>query len=68
MSLALLSPSLLGARVGFLWKSPNTDSVAANDASQLSEARMHELFDEYQQIWELLGNRWMEFRRTSGTG
>jgi hypothetical protein len=41
--------------------------IAATPAEQLDEARIRVMFDEYQQIWDQLGNRWMEFRRTVET-
>ena len=37
--------------------------IAATPPEQLDEPRIRAMFDEYQQIWDQLGNRWMEFRR-----
>jgi hypothetical protein len=37
--------------------------IAATPPDELDEARIREIFDEYQRIWDQLGNRWMEFRR-----
>jgi hypothetical protein len=41
--------------------------IAATQEGQLDEARIREIFDEYQQIWDQLGSRWMEYRRASGS-
>jgi hypothetical protein len=41
--------------------------IAATQSDQLDESRIREMFDEYQQIWDQLGNRWMEYRRASGS-
>jgi hypothetical protein len=40
--------------------------IAANQPDQLEETRLRNMFDEYQQIWDQLSNRWMESRRTPG--
>jgi hypothetical protein len=40
--------------------------IAASQPDQLDESRIQKLFDEYQQIWNQLSNRWMEYRRTPG--
>lgn len=40
--------------------------IAANKPDQLEAEKIREAFDEYQRIWDQLGSRWMEFRRTSG--
>lgn len=37
--------------------------IAANQPDQLEEAKIRQMFEEYQQIWDQLGNRWLEFRR-----
>jgi hypothetical protein len=39
--------------------------IAATQPDQLDEARIREMFDEYQRIWDQLGNRWMEYRRAA---
>lgn len=41
--------------------------MAATQEEQLDEARIREIFDEYQQIWDQLGSHWMEYRRASGS-
>jgi hypothetical protein len=41
--------------------------IAATPSDQLDEARIHSMFNEYQRIWDQLGNRWMEFRRVPDT-
>jgi hypothetical protein len=38
--------------------------LAANQPDQLDEPTLRNMFDEYQQIWDQLGSRWMEYRRT----
>lgn len=38
--------------------------IAASKPDQLDESRIQNMFDEYQQIWDQLSNRWMEYRRT----
>jgi Protein of unknown function (DUF4231) len=40
--------------------------IASNKPDQLEEARIRQFFDSYQQIWDQLSNRWMEYRRASG--
>jgi hypothetical protein len=40
--------------------------IAANQPDQLEESKVRAMFDEYQEIWDQLGNRWMEYRRTPG--
>jgi hypothetical protein len=40
--------------------------IAASQPDQLDESRIQKMFDEYQQIWDQLSNRWMEYRRTPG--
>jgi hypothetical protein len=40
---------------------------AATQPDQLEPARIRELFDQYQQIWDQLGDRWSEYRRTHST-
>ena len=38
--------------------------IAASQPDQLDESRIRKMFDEYQQIWDQLSNRWLEYRRT----
>ena len=40
--------------------------IAASQPDQLDGSRIRKMFDEYQQIWDQLGNRWLEYRRTPG--
>jgi hypothetical protein len=40
--------------------------IAATQPDQLDESKLRSIFDEYQQIWDQLSIRWMEFRRSSG--
>jgi hypothetical protein len=40
--------------------------LAATDPGQVREERLRAMFDRYQQIWDQLSNRWMEYRRASG--
>jgi len=40
--------------------------IAANQPDQLDESKIRSMFDEYQQIWDQLSSRWMEYRRTPG--
>jgi hypothetical protein len=39
--------------------------IAATPPDQLDEAKIRAMFDEYQRIWDQIGNRWMEYRRVS---
>ena len=41
--------------------------IAARQPDQLDESRLRSMFDEYQQIWDQLSSRWMEYRRTPAT-
>jgi hypothetical protein len=41
--------------------------IAANQPDQLEQVKIREMFDEYQNIWDRLGNRWLEYRRTPAT-
>jgi hypothetical protein len=41
--------------------------IAATQEEKLDEARIRKYFDEYQQIWDQLGSRWMEYRRAAGS-
>lgn len=38
--------------------------IAAMQPDQLDESKLRSMFDEYQQIWDQLSSRWMEYRRT----
>jgi hypothetical protein len=38
--------------------------IAASPPDQLNETRVRQMFEEYQQIWDQLSNRWLEYRRT----
>ena len=40
--------------------------IAANQPDQLDESKVRAMFDEYQEIWDQLSSRWMEYRRTPG--
>lgn len=40
--------------------------IGSSQPDQLEESRIRNMFDEYQQIWEQLGDRLMEYRRTPG--
>jgi hypothetical protein len=40
--------------------------IAANPPDQLDESKLRNIFEEYQQIWNQLSNRWMEYRQTPG--
>jgi Protein of unknown function (DUF4231) len=40
--------------------------IAASQPDQLDVSKIQKMFDEYQQIWDQLSNRWMEYRRTPG--
>jgi hypothetical protein len=40
--------------------------IASNKPDQLEESRIRQFFDSYQQTWDQLSNRWMEYRRASG--
>lgn len=42
--------------------------LAATPPEELDLAKIRELFDQYQEIWDHLGNRWLESRKPgSGT-
>lgn len=40
--------------------------IAANQPGQPDESKLRGMFEEYQQIWSQLSDRWMEYRRTPG--
>lgn len=42
--------------------------VAANQPDKLDEVVINSMFNEYQIIWDQLGERWLEYRRHSGMG
>jgi len=35
---------------------------------KLDKAKIKAMFDQYQQIWDLLNDRWSEYRRAGGSG
>lgn len=39
--------------------------IASNRPEDLDTAKIREMFDQYQQIWDELSTRWLEFRRGS---
>jgi len=40
--------------------------VAATPPDQLDVAVIREKFDEYQSVWDMLGQHWLEYRRSDG--
>ncbi len=40
--------------------------LAATPPGELQESRIRAMFGEYQQIWDQVSNRWMEYRRAAG--
>jgi hypothetical protein len=40
--------------------------MAATPAEGLDADRLNEFFDQYQQVWDQLGERWLEYRRHAG--
>jgi hypothetical protein len=40
--------------------------IAASQPGQLDESKLQGMFGEYQEIWDQLSNRWLEYRRTPG--
>jgi len=38
--------------------------IAATPTAEIDPDRIRAIFDEYQQIWDQLGTRWLEFRRS----
>jgi hypothetical protein len=38
--------------------------LACTPPNEVDQAKIREMFDEYQQIWDQLGTRWLEFRRS----
>lgn len=42
--------------------------IASRKAEQLDGADIRAIFDQYQNIWDQLGSRWLEYRRTAGSG
>jgi hypothetical protein len=41
--------------------------LAATPADQVDPARIEEMFERYQQIWDQQGDRWLEFRRSTSS-
>jgi hypothetical protein len=39
--------------------------VAGRQPNELDIATINQMFDDYQRIWDQLGNRWLEYRRTA---
>jgi hypothetical protein len=42
--------------------------LAATPPDQLDTAVVREMFDQYQQIWNELSSRWLEYRRSTSPG
>ena len=42
--------------------------LAAHQPDQLDKATIKDMFDKYQEIWDQLSSRWLEYRRTSELG
>jgi hypothetical protein len=40
--------------------------ISSHQPDQLDESKLRAMFDAYLRIWDQLGNRWMEYRRTPG--
>jgi hypothetical protein len=40
--------------------------LASTQPDELDEAKLRNIFDQYQLIWNQMGNRWSEYRRSSG--
>jgi hypothetical protein len=38
--------------------------IASTAPDKIDPAKIRTMFDEYQQIWDQLGTRWLEFRRS----
>jgi hypothetical protein len=41
--------------------------IAATEPDRVDPAKVRSMFDEYQEIWDRLGQRWLEFRQSSGS-
>ncbi|GIH10329.1 hypothetical protein Rhe02_83960 [Rhizocola hellebori] len=41
--------------------------IASTPVDQLDAERIKALFGDYQQIWDQLGARWLEFRQSAGS-
>ena len=39
--------------------------IASNKPDQLEEVKIRTFFDGYQQIWDELSSRWLEYRRAA---
>jgi hypothetical protein len=63
--------TILCGQAKFSWAGRLRDELtyymAATQEGQPDEARIRAIFDEYQQIGDQLGSRWMEYRRASGS-
>jgi hypothetical protein len=42
--------------------------IAATKPEDLDESKLRSMFDQYQQVWAKLSNRWKEYRRIPGAG
>jgi hypothetical protein len=42
--------------------------IAATKPEDLDESKLRSMFEEYQQVWAKLSNRWKEYRRIPGEG
>lgn len=40
--------------------------IAVTQPDRIDGARVRQMFDEYQQVWEEASDRWMEYRRAAG--
>jgi hypothetical protein len=39
--------------------------LASHQPDELDVTRINQMFDQYQRIWDQLGDRWLEYRRTA---
>ena len=42
--------------------------MAATPPAEVDPRRLDDVFERYQEIWDLLGDRWLEYRRSAGSG
>jgi hypothetical protein len=42
--------------------------LASTPTEDLQQSRIDAMYGQYQQIWDLLGERWLESRRSAGQG
>ncbi|MCM0674669.1 DUF4231 domain-containing protein [Micromonospora phytophila] len=42
--------------------------IASNKPEELEAAKIRAMFDQYQGIWDELGSRWLEYRRSGSPG